>query len=79
MQKDVYKLIAQRVPPGDNWRIEGGNELIEGLVPTLTSYMRTSKWKGSYKLDPLAGNLYIITQEEIIEEEPEPLDLYGEY
>jgi len=76
------KLIAIRVPPGDNWELVIDKEtLIEGLVPTLTQYMRKTKFKGHYRLEPLNGKLFAIKQEEIEIKEPEPekFDLYGEY
>ena len=75
-------LIATRVPPGDNWElvIDQGTT-IEGLVMALTMYMRKTKFKGSYQLDPLDGKLYAIEKQEIEVVEPEPMkfDLYGEY
>lgn len=75
-------LIAERQPPGDNWElvIDQGTT-IEGLVMALTMYMRKTKFKGSYQLDPLDGKLYAIEKQEIQIEEPEPMkfDLYGEY
>lgn len=75
-------LIAIRKPPGDNWElvIDQGT-IIEGLVMTLTMYMRKTKFKGSYQLDPLDGKLYAIEKQEveIPEEEPMKFDLYGEY
>ena len=41
------KLIAERVPPGDNWELVIDKEnIIEGLVQTLTQYMRKTKFKG---------------------------------
>ena len=74
-------LIATRVPPGDNWElaIEKG-VVIEGLVQTLTQYMRKTSFKGHYRLEPLNGKLFAIKQEEIYVPEPEPQiwDLYGE-
>jgi len=80
--EEEKQLIATRVPPGDNWElvIDPGTT-IEGLVMALTMYMRKTKFKGHYRLEPLEGKLYIIKQEEIIVEEPEPMlfDLYGEF
>lgn len=76
------KLIAVRVPPGDNWKLQiQDGETIEGLVPTLTQYMRKSGFKGHYRLEPLNGKLFAIKQEEIEVEEPQPkkFDIYGEY
>ena len=75
-------LIAERVPPGDNWAlVDNKKEVIEGLVHALTAYMRKTKFKGHYRLEPLNGKLYAIRTEEIEIEEPEPMkfDLYGEY
>ena len=74
-------LIATRVPPGDNWELvidQGAT--IEGLVMALTMYMRKTKFKGHYRLEPLEGKLYIIQVKEleIPEEEPMAFDLYGE-
>ena len=76
------KLIAKRVPPGDNWELVIDKEnIIEGLVQTLTQYMRKTKFKGHYRLEPLNGKLYAIVEEEVNDPEPEPevWDLYGEY
>ena len=55
------ELIAIRVPPGDNWElvIDQGTT-IEGLVMALTMYMRKTKFKGSYRLEPLNGKLFAI-------------------
>ena len=75
------ELIATRVPPGDNWELVIDKEtVIEGLVQTLTQYMRKTKFKGHYRLEPLNGKLFAIVEEEIKLPEPEPekWDLYGE-
>lgn len=79
---EEVELIAERLPPGDNWElvIDRGTT-IEGLVMALTMFMRKTKFKGNYRLEPLNGKLYAIkTREEVIEE-PEPMkfDLYGEF
>ena len=80
--EEHLELIATRTPPGDNWEltIDKGN-IVEGLVPTLTQYLRKTKFKGQYRLEPLNGKLYAIKEKEIFIEEPEPekFDLYGEY
>ena len=81
-KEEVNELIANRVPPGDNWELVIDKEnIIEGLVQTLTQYMRKTKFKGHYRLEPLNGKLYAIVEEEINVPEPEPevWDLYGEY
>lgn len=75
-------LIAERVPPGDNWElvIDRGTT-VSGLVMALTMYMRKTKFKGHYRLEPLDGKLYAIERQEVEvpEEEPMKFDLYGEY
>ena len=59
-------LIATRIPPGDNWElvIDKGN-VIEGLVQTLTTYMRKTEFKGHYRLEPLNGKLFAIKEIEV--------------
>lgn len=76
------ELIAVRVPPGDSWElvIDQGNT-INGLVMALTMYMRKTKFKGNYRLEPLNGKLFAIktVEEEIEKPEPMIFDLYGEF
>ena len=75
-------LIAERVPPGDKWELVIDKEnVIDGLVQALTQYMRKTKFKGHYRLEPLNSKLYAIKTEEVDVKEPEPekWDLYGEY
>ena len=78
---EVKELIAERVPPGDNWELViDRDNVIEGLVQALTQYMRKTNFKGHYRLEPLNGKLYALVEEvEIIDEpEPEVWDIYGE-
>ena len=81
--EEVLELIALRMPPGDNWQGQWTAlpVTIEGLVPTLTAYMRATEFKGAYKLDPLKGELYAIKTQTVTWTPPEPekFDLYGEY
>ena len=85
MEKELIEnneLIANRIPPGDKWELVIDKDtVIEGLVQTLTQYMRKTKFQGHYRLEPLNGKLYAIKEEEISIPEPEPevWDLYGEY
>ena len=55
------ELIATRIPPGDNWElvIDQGTT-IEGLVMALTMYMRKTKFKGHYRLEPLTVNYMLL-------------------
>ena len=83
-QEEVLELIAQRFPPGDRWvgKWKGFPAgAIEGLVPTLSAYMRATEFKGAYRLEPLKGELYAIKTQTVTWTPPEPekFDLYGEY
>ena len=85
MEKELIEhnvLIANRITPGDKWELVIDKDtVIEGLVQTLTQYMRKTKFQGHYRLEPLNGKLFAIKEEqvEIPEPEPEVWDLYGEY
>ena len=59
--EEIKELIAERVPPGDNWElvIDRGTT-VEGLVQALTTYMRKTKFKGHYRLEPLNCKLFAI-------------------
>ena len=80
-----FRLIARRQAPGDRWRLVDENhkpygEVIEGLVETLSVYMRNTGHKDGYRLEPLEGALMAI---EWRDPEPSPppktYDLYGEF
>lgn len=80
--EEEVELIAVRVPPGDNWELLiDKDNVVEGLVQALTQYMRKTKFKGDYRLEPLNGKLFAIKKFEVEEKIPEPekFDLYGEY
>lgn len=83
-QEEVLELIAIRVPPGDNWQgqwAKAPTVAIEGLVPTLTAYMRATEFKGAYRLEPLDGRLFAIRTQTVTWTPPPPekFDLYGEF
>ena len=82
--EEVLDVIAKRQAPGDRWLgLWKGSprEPIEGLVPTLTAYMRATEFKGAYRLEPLKGELYAIRTQTVTWTPPEPekFDLYGEF
>ena len=79
-KEELNELIANRVPPGDNWELVIDKDtVVEGLVQALTQYMRKTKFKGHYRLEPLNGKLYAIKVQEVDVPEPEVWDLYGEH
>ena len=74
--EEEYELIAVRVPPGDNWELVIDKEtVVEGLVEALTQYLRKTKFKGHYRLEPLNGKLFAIKEFEV--EVPSYADLKG--
>ena len=82
IKQEFTEHIATRVPPGDNWELNIDlGVIIEGLVPTLTTYLRKTKFKGAYRLEPLKGELYAIRTQTVTWTPPPPekFDLYGEY
>ena len=84
MKKEVEKniKIADRVPPGDRWQVTGVKEIQPSLTDALNAYYVSSTVKPqAFRLEPIKGNLYIITTEdvEIIPEPPKKYNLYGEY
>ncbi len=76
-------LIANRVPPGDKWRLadEPNGEVHPNLTDTLEAYMAKTGFKGHYRLEPLQSKLYAIDAKEV--EIPKPVEkrysIYGEY
>ena len=80
MTENIEKniLIAERVPPGDQWKMMGTTYL--SLIEMLNAYHKMSVGKPkAYRLEPIAGKAYAIT--ESIQEIPQPkkYDLYGDY
>lgn len=88
MDQMRFRVIAKREAPGDRWRLVDENykpsgEIIEGLVETLSAYMRKTGHKEGYRLEPLRGTLMAIEWAEPEPELPPPppktFDLYGEF
>ena len=82
-----FRVIAKREAPGDRWRLVDENhkpcgEIIEGLVETLSTYMRKTGHKEGYRLEPLRGTLMAIEwaepEPELEVAPPKVFDLYGE-
>jgi len=74
--------IAERVPPGDRWKLLGGSKVYDNLTEVLNAYYQVAEIKPqAFRLEPLKSKLYVITTEEIEIPKPEPkkYDLYGDY
>jgi len=77
-----FRLIARRQAPGDSWMLVDENhkpygEIIEGLVETLSTYMRKTGHKDGYRLEPLEGALMAIEWQDA--KPTKTFDLYGEF
>jgi hypothetical protein len=80
MTETVEKLvlIAERIPPGDNWLMKGTK--YPSLIETLNAYhiMNVGKHK-AYRLEPTQGKIYAIV-ETIQEVEPsKKYNIYNDY
>lgn len=83
MIKQEEKLIeiAQRVPPGDRWQLDGDPFVQKSLTDALEAYFQKTGEPCEYRLAPLKGKLYAITTQEV-EVKPEPpkrYNIYGDY
>lgn len=79
MQKqEVLELIAERVPPGDRWRLVGDQTVHPSLTEVLNAWFLKTKEKAEFRLAPLDSKLYVIRTEEVTPE-IKTFDLYGEF
>ncbi len=81
MEKEVYKLFAQRVPPGDRFVLidDKTNTVHLSLTETLEAYFAKVQKAYDFKLSPLKGEIYIITNETVAPEPPKKFNIYGDY
>jgi hypothetical protein len=83
MKQEIEKniLIAERVPPGDQWRVVGVDAFQSSLTEALNAFYINAKTKPeAFRLEPLKGMLYLITTEEVevLQPLPKTFNLYGE-
>ena len=81
IQEKLFE-IANRVPPGDNWKVNGVNEIQKSITDALESWFQIATNKPqAFRLDLASGRLYAILNQEVEIKEPEPkkLSIYGEY
>ena len=74
--------IAQRVPPGDRWKVSNVNAVQNGLTDALEAYYQIATLKPkAFRLDLIQGKLYAIISSEVEIKEPEPkkYSIYGDY
>jgi hypothetical protein len=81
METEILKLIAVRVPVGDNWRLvsEGKNgPIYTPLTEALEAHFKKTKSPCDFRLSPMKGELYAI-ETKIEEVEPQKFSIYGDY
>ena len=74
--------IANRVPPGDNWKVSNVNEVQKSLTDALEAWFQMATIKpNAFRLDLAAGKIYVILNQEVEIKEPEPkrYNIYGDY
>ena len=83
MIKEVNKLIAERVPPGDQWTLIYDTKAIiyNSIAHTLEAHYQLAETKPkAFRLEPAKGLLFAIVDENIEEiiEQPKTFNIYGE-
>ena len=74
--------IANRIPPGDNWKVSNVNEIQKSLTDALEAWFQMATIKpNAFRLDLAAGKIYVILNQEVEIKEPEPkrYNIYGDY
>ena len=76
--------IAQRVPPGDQWKVSNVNAVQKSLTDALEAWFQIGAMNTkpkAFRLDLAQGKLYAIFPEEVEIQEPEPkkYSIYGDY
>ena len=74
-------LIAKRVPPGDRWALIDEPTVVQNsLTETLEAYFQKVSIKPqAFRLEPLKGELYMITTEDVAPPPPKKFNIYGDY
>jgi len=74
-------LIARRVPPGDQWCLLSDESVVyKSLTETLEAYYQQSTNKPqAFRLEPLKGELYVITTGEVAPPPIKKYNIYGDY
>ena len=74
--------IANRIPPGDNWKVSNVNEIQKSLTDALEAWFQMATIKpNAFRLDLAAGKIYVILNQEVEIKEPElkHYNIYGDY
>jgi hypothetical protein len=73
-------LIARRQAPGDQWFLVNDEKTIyKSLTETLEAYYQQNENKPqAFRLEPLKGELYVITTGEVVSPPPKKYNIYGD-
>jgi len=71
-------LIATRFAPGDNWILIDDKIIHKSLTEALEAYYQKTQTAYDFKLSPLKGEIYIITNETVAPEPPKKFNIYGD-
>ena len=74
--------IANRVPPGDQWQVNGVKTIQPSITDALEAYYQVATLKPkAFRLDLVQSKLYAIVSSEVEVKEPEPkkYSIYGDY
>jgi len=79
---EFNELIAERVPPGDKWRVvvDEKNIVYPSLMDALEAYFSLTRFTGDFRLSPRNGQLYAIKekQETILPKPAKKYNIYGD-
>jgi hypothetical protein len=81
VQEKLFE-IAQRVPPGDSWKVNNVNAVQKSITDALEAWFQIATVKPkAFRLDLAQGKLFAILPEEVEIQEPEPkkYSIYGDY
>lgn len=80
-QVEFNELIAERVPPGDSWRLVGDSAktVYKSLTEVLEAWFEKNQEKAEFRLAPLDSKVYVIRTENKTPEPPKRYNIYEDY
>ena len=82
-EKDInLKQVLKRFPPGDRWTPADSDQPIFSNLTEGIEYIFQKTQERDYLIKAADGKVFIYSENEIAEPEPEPIktfNLYGEY
>ena len=82
-EKDInLKQVLKRFPPGDRWTPTDSDHPVFSNLTEGIEYIFQKTQERDYLIKAAEGKVFIYSEQEIAEPEPEPIktfNLYGEY